>query len=126
AVLGCVIALQKEMSVTPELSPSWIFVAAQIYSPRLDTLSHALQLNPHVVSIIQQERLKRGSPDMCEDILAVGICVEETKLLPVTSITECQTFLRKIEQLQPCLERVLSPSYSDLCSPGFLKHFENI
>ncbi|XP_050980097.1 LOW QUALITY PROTEIN: E3 ubiquitin-protein ligase rnf213-beta-like [Labeo rohita] len=126
AVQGCVIALQKEMSVTPELSPSWILVAAQIYSPRLDTLSHALQLNPDVVRIIQQERLKRESPDMCEDILAVGICVEETKLLPVTSITECQTFLRRTEQLQPCLERVLSASYSTLCSPGCLKHLENI
>lgn len=64
AVLGCVFALQMEMSVTPELSPSWIFAAAQIYSPRLDTLSHALQLNPQLVCIIQQEKLKRESPDM--------------------------------------------------------------
>ncbi|KAL1264673.1 hypothetical protein QQF64_005028, partial [Cirrhinus molitorella] len=126
AVLRCVISLQKEMSVTLELSPSWILAAAQVYSPRLDTLSHALQLNLQLASTIQRERLKRESPDMCEDILAVGICVEETKLLPVTSITECQNFLRKIEQLQPCIERVLSPSYSALCSPGCLKHLENI
>ncbi|XP_043109399.1 E3 ubiquitin-protein ligase rnf213-beta isoform X2 [Puntigrus tetrazona] len=124
AMLGCVYALQMEMSVTPELSPSWIIVAAQIYSPRLDTLSHALQVNPQLVRIIQQERLKRESHDM--DILAVGICVEETKLLPVTSIAECQTFLQKIELLQPCLGRVLSTDYSTLCSPGCLKHLHAI
>ncbi|XP_052426303.1 E3 ubiquitin-protein ligase rnf213-beta [Carassius gibelio] len=126
AVLGCVFALQMEMSVTSELSPSWILAAAQIYSPRLDTLSHALQLNPQMVHIIQQEKLKRERPDMCEDILAVGICVEETKLLPVTSVTECQTFLQRVEQLQPCLERVLCPAYSTLCSPGCLKHLDTI
>uniref|UniRef100_A0A8C1VS82 RING-type E3 ubiquitin transferase n=1 Tax=Cyprinus carpio TaxID=7962 RepID=A0A8C1VS82_CYPCA len=125
-LLGCVFALQMEMSVTPELSPSWILAAAQIYSLRLDTLSHALQLNPQLVHLIQQEKLKRESPDMCEDILAVGICVEETKLLPVTSITECQTFLQRVEQLQPCLERVLSSAYSALCSPGCLKHLDTI
>ncbi|XP_026078195.1 E3 ubiquitin-protein ligase rnf213-beta isoform X1 [Carassius auratus] len=123
AVLGCVFALQMEMSVTPELSPSWILAAAQIYSPRLDTLSHALQINPQLDCIIQQERLKRESPDMCEDILAVGICVEEAKLLPVSSISECQTFLQRVEQLQPCLERVLSPGYS---SYGCLKHLDTI
>lgn len=61
AVRGCVFALQTEMSVTPELSPSWILAAAQIYTPRLDTLSHTLQLNPQLVSIIQQERSKRES-----------------------------------------------------------------
>lgn len=64
ALLGCVFALQMEMSVTPELSPSWILAAAQIYSLRLDTLSHALQLNPQLVHLIQQEKLKRESPDM--------------------------------------------------------------
>uniref|UniRef100_A0A9J7YJS3 RING-type E3 ubiquitin transferase n=1 Tax=Cyprinus carpio carpio TaxID=630221 RepID=A0A9J7YJS3_CYPCA len=123
AVLGCVFALQMEMSVTHELSPSWILAAAQIYSPRLDTLSHALQINPQLVHIIQRERLKRESPDMCEDILAVGICVEETKLLPVSSRSECQTFLQRVEQLQPCLERVLSPGYG---SHGCLKHLDTI
>lgn len=61
AVLGCVIALQMEMSVTPDLSPSWILAAAQIYAPRMDTLSHTLQLNPQLVHIIQRER---ESPEM--------------------------------------------------------------
>ncbi|XP_051530047.1 E3 ubiquitin-protein ligase rnf213-beta-like isoform X2 [Myxocyprinus asiaticus] len=126
AVLGCVYDLQKEMSVTPELSPSWILAAAQIYAPRLDTLSHALQLNPQLVQIIQQQRQKREAPDMCEDILAVGICVDETKLLPVTSISACRTFLRRVEQLQPCLERVLNPSYCALCSPGCLNQLDTI
>ncbi|XP_077056473.1 E3 ubiquitin-protein ligase rnf213-beta isoform X2 [Siphateles boraxobius] len=123
AVQGCVFALQMEMSVTPELSPSWILAAAQIYASRLDTLSHTLQLNPQLVHIIQRER---ESPEMCEDILAVGICVEETKLLPITSLLECRTFLQGVEKLQPCLERVLSPDYSALCSPGCLKHLDTI
>jgi len=64
AVLGCVFALQMEMSVTPELSPSWILAAAQIYASRMDTLSHTLQLNPQLVHIIQRERPKRESPEM--------------------------------------------------------------
>ncbi|XP_056089655.1 E3 ubiquitin-protein ligase rnf213-beta [Rhinichthys klamathensis goyatoka] len=126
AVLGCVFALQMEMLVTPELSPSWILAASQIYAPRMDTLSHTLQLNPPLVHIIQRESSKRESPEMCEDILAVGICVEETKLLPVTSLLECRTFLQGVEKLQPCLERVLSPDYSALCSPGCLKHLDTI
>ncbi|XP_051523957.1 E3 ubiquitin-protein ligase rnf213-beta-like isoform X2 [Myxocyprinus asiaticus] len=126
AVWGCVYALQKDMSVTPELSPSWILAAAQIYAPRLDTLSHAFQLNPQLVQTIQQPRLKKEAPDMCEDILAVGICVEETKLLPLTSKSECQTFLNCVEQLQPCLERVFSPSYCALCSPGCLSQLDTI
>ncbi|XP_039521132.1 E3 ubiquitin-protein ligase rnf213-beta isoform X4 [Pimephales promelas] len=126
AVLGCVFALQMEMSVTPELSPSWILAAAQIYASRMGTLSHTLQLNPQLVHIIQRERPKRESPEMCEDILAVGICVEETKLLPVTSLLECRTFLQEVEKLQPCLERVLSRDYSALCSPGCLKQLDTI
>ncbi|XP_073722611.1 E3 ubiquitin-protein ligase rnf213-beta [Misgurnus anguillicaudatus] len=122
AMLGCVFALQEKMSVTHDLSPSWVLAAAQIYAPRLDTLSQALQLNPQLVENIQ----KKTCPEMFEDILAVGICVEETKLLPVTSVSACQTFLRRVEQLQPCLERVLSPSYSALCSPGCLKQLNAI
>ncbi|XP_051967995.1 E3 ubiquitin-protein ligase rnf213-beta-like [Xyrauchen texanus] len=126
AVLGCVYALQKEMSVTPEISPSWILAAAQIYAPRLDTLSHALQLNPHLVQIINLQRQKREAPEMCEDILAIGICVDETKLLPLTSISACRTFLRRVEQLQPCLERVLNPSYCALCISGCLNQLDTI
>ncbi|XP_057214799.1 E3 ubiquitin-protein ligase rnf213-beta-like isoform X2 [Triplophysa rosa] len=126
ALLGCVSALQVEMSVAPDLSPTWILAAAQIYAPRLDTLSHALQLNTQMVEIIKDRIPLKTSPDMCEDILAVGICVEETKLLPVSSVCECQTFLQGVEQLQPCLEQVLSPSFRALCSPCCLKQLDAI
>ncbi|KAA0724979.1 E3 ubiquitin-protein ligase rnf213-beta [Triplophysa tibetana] len=126
ALLGCVSALQMEISVATDLSPTWILAAAEIYAPRLDTLSHALQLNPQVVGIIKDRIPQKTSPDMCEDILAVGICVEETKLLPLSSVCECRTFLQGVEQLQPCLEQVLSPSFRALCSPCGLKQLDSI
>ncbi|KAA0724978.1 E3 ubiquitin-protein ligase rnf213-beta [Triplophysa tibetana] len=126
ALLGCVSALQMEMSVATDLSLTWILAAAEIYAPRLDTLSHALQLNPQVVGIIKDRIPQKTSPDMCEDILAVGICVEETKLLPLSSVCECRTFLQGVEQLQPCLEQVLSPSFRALCSPCGLKQLDSI
>ncbi|TRY96584.1 hypothetical protein DNTS_014460 [Danionella cerebrum] len=126
ALLGCLFSLQTMLSVVPELSPSWIHAAARVFAPRMDTLSHILQLKPQLAHIVHLERLKKENADMCEDILAAGICVEETKLLPLTSLNECWTFLRKVEQLQPCLERVLSQVYSALCSPGCLKYLETI
>ncbi|XP_056627258.1 E3 ubiquitin-protein ligase rnf213-beta-like isoform X2 [Triplophysa dalaica] len=126
ALLGCVSSLQMEMSVATDLSPTWILAAAEIYAPRLDTLSHALQLNPQVVGIIKDRIPQKTSPDMCEDILAVGICVEETKLLPLSSFCECQTFLQGVEQLQPCLEQALSPRFRALCSPCCLKQLDSI
>ncbi|XP_017573370.2 E3 ubiquitin-protein ligase rnf213-beta isoform X2 [Pygocentrus nattereri] len=126
ALLGCVSALQQSMSVTPNLSPAWIMAAAHHYSPRLDTLSHALQLQPHLAPLILKQQLQKDLPDMCEDILALGICVEETKLQPLTSGPECMSFLSRVELLQPCLQRVMSHSYCSLCSPGCLKHLTAI
>ncbi|KAL6475683.1 hypothetical protein MHYP_G00167230, partial [Metynnis hypsauchen] len=126
ALLGCISALQQSMSVTPNLSPAWIMAAAHHYSPRLDALSHALQLQPHLAPLILKQQLQKDLPDMCEDILALGICVEETKLQPVTSGPECMSFLSRVELLQPCLQRVMSHSYCSLCSPGCLKHLTAI
>uniref|UniRef100_A0A3B1J697 RING-type E3 ubiquitin transferase n=1 Tax=Astyanax mexicanus TaxID=7994 RepID=A0A3B1J697_ASTMX len=127
AVLGCVSALQQSMGVTPDLSPVWIMAGAWHCQPRLDALSHTLQLQPHLATpILQRQHLQKDLPDMCEDILALGICVEETKLQPITSLAECTSFLRRVELLQPCLQRALTQSYSALCSPGCLQHLSAI
>ncbi|XP_072523911.1 E3 ubiquitin-protein ligase rnf213-beta [Salminus brasiliensis] len=127
AVLGCVSALQELMGVTPDLSPAWIMAAAWHYSPRLDTLSHTLQLQPCLAPLIlNKQPFQKDLPDMCEDILALGICVEETKLQPITAFSECESFLSRVELLQPCLQRALSYSYSSLCSPGSQKHLNAI
>ncbi|XP_066518776.1 E3 ubiquitin-protein ligase rnf213-beta [Hoplias malabaricus] len=126
AVLGCVSALQQSMGVSPDLSPAWILAAVHHYSPRLDTLSHTLQLQEHVAPLILRQHLQRELPYMCEDILALGICLEETKLQPVTSFSECTSFLSRVELLQPCLQRALSPSYCALCSPGCLQHLSAV
>ncbi|XP_058262202.1 E3 ubiquitin-protein ligase rnf213-beta isoform X1 [Hemibagrus wyckioides] len=123
AVLACVAALQQEMGVTPDLSPAWIMAAAQHFSPRLDTLLHILQIQPHLPPLILKQK---DRPDMHEDIQALGICVEETKLQLITSLSQCSVFLGRVELLQPCLQRVFSPTYCSLCSPGCLKHLDAI
>lgn len=61
-----------------------------------------------------------------EDILALGICVEQTKLLTVTSLQECESFVSRVEFLQPCLDRAFGQKYSGLCSAGCLQHLDNI
>uniref|UniRef100_A0A3P9BT85 RING-type E3 ubiquitin transferase n=1 Tax=Maylandia zebra TaxID=106582 RepID=A0A3P9BT85_9CICH len=61
-----------------------------------------------------------------EDILALGICVEETKLLTVTSLDECESFMRRVELLQPCLDRAFGQKYSALCGPASLQHLDSI
>ncbi|XP_023254968.1 E3 ubiquitin-protein ligase rnf213-beta-like, partial [Seriola lalandi dorsalis] len=63
---------------------------------------------------------------MVEDILALGVCVEQTKLLTVTSLSECKSFVHRVEFLQPCLDRAFSQKYSTLCSPGCLQHLDSI
>lgn len=52
------------MSVAPDLSPSWVLAAAQTHASRLNTLSHALQLNPQMVGIIKDKIPQKSSPDM--------------------------------------------------------------
>ncbi|XP_030630710.1 E3 ubiquitin-protein ligase rnf213-beta [Chanos chanos] len=126
AVISCVSELQQAMNVTPDLSPAWILAAIHHYAPRLDTLTHILQLQSHVIPMILEQRSQTQPPELREDILALGICVEETQLLPLTSPQECQSFLKRVELLQPCLGRVLGHNYSTLCSPGCLKSLKTI
>lgn len=61
-----------------------------------------------------------------EDILALGVCIEQTKLLTVTSLQECETFVNRVECLQPCLERVFGQKYSSLCSSGCAQELDSI
>ncbi|KAK1794252.1 hypothetical protein P4O66_011142, partial [Electrophorus voltai] len=125
AVLGCITALQQAMGVSPNLSPAWITAATRHYTSRLDTLSHALQLQSHLAPLIFKQN-SHDRPDMCEDILALGICVEETKLQTLPSLAACRSFLGRVELLQPCLQRAFTPDYSSLCCSGSLKHLDAI
>lgn len=61
-----------------------------------------------------------------EDILALGVCVEQTKLLKVTSLHDCESFVGRVELLQPCLDRAFSQKYADLCSATCLQHLDSI
>lgn len=60
------------------------------------------------------------------DMLALGICVEQTKLQAVTSLRECESFVSRVEFLQPCLDRAFSQKYSALCSVSCLQHLASI
>ncbi|KAF7705531.1 hypothetical protein HF521_020817 [Silurus meridionalis] len=126
AILGCVAALQQDIGVNTNLSPAWIMAAAQHFSPRLDTLVHILQIQPQLAPFVLKQSLKTDRPDMHEDILALCMCVEGTKLQSFTSFSKCSDFLGKVELLQPCLQRVFSVTYTSLCSPGSLKHLDAI
>ncbi|KAF3854018.1 hypothetical protein F7725_014706 [Dissostichus mawsoni] len=61
-----------------------------------------------------------------EDILALGMCVEQTKLLTVTSQQECETFVSRMKLLQPCLDRAFGQKYRTLCSPSCLQQLDSI
>ncbi len=61
-----------------------------------------------------------------EDILALGICVEQTKLLSVTSLQECKIFVSRVEYLQPCVDRAFGHKYMALCSRGCVQHLDSI
>lgn len=61
-----------------------------------------------------------------EDILALGMCVEQTKLLNVNSLQECESFVSRAEFLQPCLDRAFGQKYSALCSSACLQHLDTI
>ncbi|XP_028423038.1 E3 ubiquitin-protein ligase rnf213-beta isoform X2 [Perca flavescens] len=126
AMLGCVSELQTSVGAVTELSPSWIFAAARHFAPRLDTLCHIFLLQPQLATDVFQQGSKREPQEMVEDILALGVCVEQTKLLTVTSVHECQLFVNQVEFLQPCLDRVFGRKYSTLCSPGCLQHLDSI
>ncbi|XP_030610400.1 E3 ubiquitin-protein ligase rnf213-beta [Archocentrus centrarchus] len=126
ALLGCVCELQTSMGTIADLSPAWIMAASKHFEPRLDTLCHIFLLQRHLATDIAQQGSKREPEEMVEDILALGICVEQTKLLTVTSLDECESFVRRVELLQPCLDRAFSQKYSALCGPGCLQHLDSI
>ncbi|KAL2078388.1 hypothetical protein ACEWY4_026073 [Coilia grayii] len=126
AELGCVFALQQSMSVAPELSPAWILASHRHYAPRLDTLSHILQLQPHLAAKILKKDAQQETAEMTEDIRALGMCVEETKLQAVTSLQECLDFLQRVLVLKPCVESAFGQNYSALCSPGCIQHLNAI
>uniref|UniRef100_A0A3Q2DU59 RING-type E3 ubiquitin transferase n=1 Tax=Cyprinodon variegatus TaxID=28743 RepID=A0A3Q2DU59_CYPVA len=50
-----------------------------------------------------------------EDVLALGICVEQIKLSTLRSLDECKEFVGRVELLQPCLDRAFSQKYGALC-----------
>ncbi|XP_034715873.1 E3 ubiquitin-protein ligase rnf213-beta isoform X2 [Etheostoma cragini] len=126
AMLGCVSELQTSMGAVTELSPSWIFAAGRHFAPRLDTLRHVFLLQPQLATDVFQQSSKREPQEMVEDILALGVCVEQTKLLTVTSVHKCQLFVNRVEFLQPCLDRAFGQKYRTLCSPGCLQHLDSI
>ncbi|KAK5851292.1 hypothetical protein PBY51_002095 [Eleginops maclovinus] len=126
AMLGCVSELQTSMGAVTELSPAWIMAAAKHFAPRLDTLCHIFLLQPQLTNKVQKQDGKREPPEMVEDIQALGICVEQTKLLTVTSQQECETFVSRMKFLQPCLDRVFSQKYRTLCSPSCRQHLDSI
>ncbi|XP_051795751.1 E3 ubiquitin-protein ligase rnf213-beta [Acanthochromis polyacanthus] len=126
ALLGCVSELQTSMGVTAELSPAWIMAAAKHFAARLDTLGHIFLLQPQLTAAVCQQGSKRETQEMVEDILALGICVEQTKLLTVTSLHECESFVSRVELLQPCLDRAFAQKYSALCSLGCLQRLDSI
>ncbi|XP_048870948.1 E3 ubiquitin-protein ligase rnf213-beta [Brienomyrus brachyistius] len=119
---ACIGELQRHLEVNPELSPAWIQAAVRIYAPRLDTLLQLLRLQPYLVHTLLQERPK-DPPEMCEDILALGVCVEEVQQV---NMDDHKTLLHRVQLLQPCVESAFGLNFSALCSPGCLQQLENI
>ncbi|KAI4801198.1 hypothetical protein KUCAC02_000123 [Chaenocephalus aceratus] len=126
AMLGCVSELQTSLGAVTELSPAWIMAAAKHFALRLDTLCHIFLLQPQLAHNVQKQGGKREPPAMMEDILALGMCVEQTKLLTVTSQQECETFVSRMKLLQPCLDRAFGQKYRTLCSPSCLHQLDSI
>ncbi|CAL8304474.1 unnamed protein product [Lota lota] len=127
ALSGGISELQGSATgASSHLSPAWVLAGAKHYATRLHTLSHAMLIEEQLASEVYQLGIKRDPVEMIEDILALGICVEKTKLLNVTTMGECNLFVRKVELLQPCLERAFSHNYSALCGPGCLQHLTSM
>uniref|UniRef100_A0A3B3SIZ5 RING-type E3 ubiquitin transferase n=1 Tax=Paramormyrops kingsleyae TaxID=1676925 RepID=A0A3B3SIZ5_9TELE len=59
----------------------------------------------------------------CEDILALGVCVEEVQQV---NMDDHKTLLHRVQLLQPCVESAFGLNFSALCSPGCLQQLENI
>ncbi|KAM8837147.1 E3 ubiquitin-protein ligase rnf213-beta [Spinachia spinachia] len=118
AVLGCVSELQASVGAAAVLSPAWITAAAKRFAPRLDSLCHMFLLQPRLAAAVAQQAPGGEPQEMVEDIEALGVCVEATKLLSVTSLPECELFVSRVASLQPCLDRVFAHRYRTLCSAG--------
>ncbi|XP_043958780.1 E3 ubiquitin-protein ligase rnf213-beta isoform X1 [Gambusia affinis] len=127
AMQGCLTELQTSMGAAPDLSPAWIMAAAKHFAARLDMLSHMFLLQPQLAAdVLQQGSMKSEQKEMVEDVLALGICVEHIKLLTLTSLDECRSFVDRVELLQPCLDRAFSQKYSALCSAACFQHLASI
>ncbi|XP_074519497.1 E3 ubiquitin-protein ligase rnf213-beta [Halichoeres trimaculatus] len=126
AMLGCVSELQRSSGVSSDLSPAWIHAAAKHFALRLDTLCHIFLLQPQLATDILQQGSKKEHQEMVEDILALGVCVEQNKLLTLRSQQECEIFVHRVEFSQPCLDRVFGLKYTNLCSPSCLQHLDSI
>ncbi|XP_054899206.1 E3 ubiquitin-protein ligase rnf213-beta [Poeciliopsis prolifica] len=127
AMPGCLTELQTSIGTAPDLSPAWIMAAAKYFAVRLDMLSHMFLLQPQLAAdVLQRGSIKSEQKEMVEDILALGICVEQVKLLTLTSLDECRSFVDRVELLQPCLDRAFSQKYSALCSAACFQHLASI
>ncbi|KAL6095331.1 uncharacterized protein ACO6RY_16557 [Pungitius sinensis] len=126
AVLGCVSELQASVGAAAELSPAWITAAAKRFAPRLDSLYHMFLLQPRLAAAVAQQAPDGEPQEMVEDMGALGVCVEETKLLSVTSLPQCEFFVSRVASLQPCLDRVFAQRYRTLCSAGALQRLDSI
>ncbi|XP_056152727.1 E3 ubiquitin-protein ligase rnf213-beta [Lampris incognitus] len=126
AMLGCVRELQQSISTTPDLSPAWIVASAKHYTLRLDTLAHILVIQPQLAMDVFHQVSKSEPMEMVEDILALGTCVESTRLLTVTSLQDCKPFVCRVELLKPCLDRAFGLKYRAVCSVGCAQHLDSI
>ncbi|KAM6896925.1 E3 ubiquitin-protein ligase rnf213-beta [Xenentodon cancila] len=127
AVQGCVFELQESVGAIAQLSPAWIMAAAKHFAARLDTLCHIFLLQTQIATDVLQQCSKRSDQlGMEEDILALGICVEQTKHLTLTSFRECESFVSRVALMQPCLDRALSQNYATVCSAACLQHLASI
>ncbi|XP_029943449.1 E3 ubiquitin-protein ligase rnf213-beta [Salarias fasciatus] len=125
AVRGCVSQLQTSVHVPPSLSPAWIVAAAKHFAPRLDSLRHMLLLQPRLAGCV----LQRGPAeprDMAEDMLALGVCVEQVTLLDVTSAPQCEAFVERLESLRPCVDAASGETYRGLCGAARLQQLDSI
>ncbi|KAM9831669.1 E3 ubiquitin-protein ligase rnf213-beta [Neosynchiropus ocellatus] len=127
AMLGCVAELQHLHGVTADFSPAWITAAAKHFAPRLDSLCHLMALQPSMAAAVTlQSSMKAKPEDLMEDIVALGISVEQTKLLTVQSFDECEEFISRVGLLQPCLDQAFAQRYRALCRPAGLQRLDSL
>ncbi|XP_015244846.1 PREDICTED: E3 ubiquitin-protein ligase RNF213 [Cyprinodon variegatus] len=127
AMQGCLMQLQTSMGAASDLSPAWIMAAAKFFARRLDLLSHMFLLQPQLAAhVLQPGSTGSQQNEMVEDVLALGICVEQIKLSTLRSLDECKEFVGRVELLQPCLDRAFSQKYGALCGKACFQHLASI